>query len=393
MRGLKILLPRADIGRDVRRRRTAQAGRRGHRRDRATAPIVAEAGARGRAGHLPHAARAPHRRRHLHERVGGRGVRPACSAPSRRPICCAPPSVASIGPVTAEAASQYNIKTTIMPAVATRFRRWSTRSWSIFERSNHEPDCISATNLVAHPPAAPPAPFGGDARDGARNAPVAGHVHAAAVRLRGRRRAPRSRRRCRASFNLSVDEAVHEAAAARADGVRRRAAVRPAGPQGRRSDRRPYDPRRRCSRPSARSSARRPDMLVVTDVCLCEYTDARPLRHRRRRRDRQRSDGRAAGARRRLARRRPAPTSSRRPDMMDGRVGAIRDALDERGFEQRRRSCPTPRSTARRSTVRSATRPTRRRRSAIAGRTRWIRPTSTRRCARWSRTSRKAPTS
>ena len=80
-------------------------------------------------------------------------------------------------------------------------------------------------------------------------------------------------------------------------------------------------------------------------------------------------------------------------DMMDGRVGAIREALDERGLRPRRRSCRTPRSTARRSTARSATRRTRRRSSATGGRTRWIRPTSRRRCARWSSTSRKAPTS
>ncbi len=58
-------------------------------------------------------------------------------------------------------------------------------------------------------------------------------------------------------------------------------------------------------------------------------------------------------------------------DMMDGRVGFIRTALDEDGLTD------TPilaysRSSPRRSTARSARRPTRRRRSATAAPTRWI---------------------
>ena len=53
---------------------------------------------------------------------------------------------------------------------------------------------------------------------------------------------------------------------------------------------------------------------------------------------------------------------------MDGRVGAIRRALDEDGLRRRRRSWPTPRSSPPPSTARSARRPTRRRRSATAAR-------------------------
>ena len=113
--GLDVLLPRADIGREVDRRGAARAGRRRHR-GRRLPHRRRRAGARGRARHLPDAARAAHRRRDVHERVGGPQLRAACSAPSRPPTCCGTTVVASIGPVTAEAAAQYDIQTTIMPA-------------------------------------------------------------------------------------------------------------------------------------------------------------------------------------------------------------------------------------------------------------------------------------
>ena len=77
--------------------------------------------------------------------------------------------------------------------------------------------------------------------------------------------------------------------------------------------------------------------------------------------------------------------------MMDGQVAAIREALDGAG-SPRRRSWPTPPSTPRASTARSARRPRARRSSATARPTRWTRPTPTRRCARWPRTSPRAPT-
>ena len=133
-------------------------------------------------------------------------------------------------------------------------------------------------------------------------------------------------------FNLSVDQAVKETLAAKADGVKsvllfglpeNKDAVGSSA----------YDsaaPVQSAVRAIKRES---PDTLVVTDVCLCEYTDhghcgividneiandptveqlvRTAVSHA------------AAGADI------VAPS-----DMMDGRVGAIRGALDERGFEK-----------------------------------------------------------
>jgi porphobilinogen synthase len=133
-------------------------------------------------------------------------------------------------------------------------------------------------------------------------------------------------------FNLSVDEAVKEVEAARADGVRSvllfglpdvKDAVGSAA----------YDPQAPVQSAVRAIKRASPDTLVVTDVCLCEYTDhghcglvidndiandptidqlvRAAVSHA------------AAGADI------VAPS-----DMMDGRVGAIRRALDERGFEK-----------------------------------------------------------
>jgi porphobilinogen synthase len=132
-------------------------------------------------------------------------------------------------------------------------------------------------------------------------------------------------------FNLSVDEAVREAAAAKDDGV---CSVLLFGLPERKDDigTAAYDPEAPVQ--SAVRAIKRdvPGVLVVTDVCLCEYTDhghcgividdeiandptveqlvRAAVSHA------------AAGADI------VAPS-----DMMDGRVGAIRTALDERGFE------------------------------------------------------------
>jgi porphobilinogen synthase len=132
-------------------------------------------------------------------------------------------------------------------------------------------------------------------------------------------------------FNLSVDEAVKEVEAARGDGVK---SVILFGLPDRKDDigSLAYDaeaPVQSAIRAIKREVA---DVLVMTDVCLCEYTDhghcgivideeiandptvdqlvRAALSHA------------AAGADI------VAPS-----DMMDGRVGAIRQALDERGFE------------------------------------------------------------
>jgi len=131
--------------------------------------------------------------------------------------------------------------------------------------------------------------------------------------------------------NLSVDEAVKEAGAAKADGIR---SVLLFGLPDHKDDigSTAYDPEApvQCAVRAIKQQA--PDLLVITDVCLCEYTDhghcgivideeiandptvdqlvRAAISHA------------AAGADI------VAPS-----DMMDGRVGAIRTALDERGFE------------------------------------------------------------
>jgi porphobilinogen synthase len=133
-------------------------------------------------------------------------------------------------------------------------------------------------------------------------------------------------------FNLSVDEAVKETAAAKADGVN---SVLLFGLPDQKDDigSAAYDPEAPVQSAIRAIKREVPGMLVVTDVCLCEYTDhghcgividdeivndptvdqlvRAAVSHA------------AAGADI------VAPS-----DMMDGRVGAIRTALDERGFEQ-----------------------------------------------------------
>jgi len=133
---------------------------------------------------------------------------------------------------------------------------------------------------------------------------------------------------------LSVDEAVKETAAASGDGVR---SVLLFGlPDQKEKDdigSAAYDPEAPVQSAIRAIKRELPDVLVISDVCLCEYTDhghcgividdeivndptveqlvRAALSHA------------AAGADI------VAPS-----DMMDGRVGAIREALDERGFER-----------------------------------------------------------
>ena len=133
-------------------------------------------------------------------------------------------------------------------------------------------------------------------------------------------------------FNLSVDEAVTEAAAANADGVR--AVILFGIPADKdltgslASD--PEAPVQSAIRAIKREV---PDLLVMTDVCLCEYTshghcgivdgdeilnDA-TVHHL----------AQAALSHAISGADFVAPS-----DMMDGRVGAIRATLDEHGFQQ-----------------------------------------------------------
>jgi porphobilinogen synthase len=133
-------------------------------------------------------------------------------------------------------------------------------------------------------------------------------------------------------FNLSVDQAVKEVAAAKSEGV---SSVILFGLPDRKDDigSLAYDPEAPVQSAIRAIKREVADVVVATDVCLCEYTDhghcgividdeiandptvdqlvRAAVSHA------------AAGADI------VAPS-----DMMDGRVGAIRRALDERGFEQ-----------------------------------------------------------
>src|SRR6476660_8168099 len=133
-------------------------------------------------------------------------------------------------------------------------------------------------------------------------------------------------------WNLSVDEAIKEVETARAAGVK---SVLLFGLPDHKDDigSVAYDPEAPVQSAIRAIKRNTPDVLVITDVCLCEYTDhghcgiliddeiandptvdqlvRAAISHA------------AAGADI------VAPS-----DMMDGRVGAIRTALDERGFEK-----------------------------------------------------------
>ena len=132
-------------------------------------------------------------------------------------------------------------------------------------------------------------------------------------------------------FNLSVDEAVREAAAARADGIR---AVLLFGLPEQKDDigSSAYDPEAPVQSAVRALKAAAPDILVITDVCLCEYTDHGhcgvviddEIANDQTVEQLVRTAVSHASAGADIV----APS-----DMMDGRIGAIRQALDERSFE------------------------------------------------------------
>ena len=132
-------------------------------------------------------------------------------------------------------------------------------------------------------------------------------------------------------FQLSCDEAVREAAAARADGIR---SVLLFGIPDQKDDigSEAYDPEAPVQTAIRAIKRESPDLLVATDVCLCEYTDHG---HCGIIVDDEISNDpsveqlvRAAISHASAGADMVAPS-----DMMDGRVGAIRRALDERGLE------------------------------------------------------------
>ena len=132
-------------------------------------------------------------------------------------------------------------------------------------------------------------------------------------------------------YNLSVDEAVRDVEAARGEGIR---AVLLFGLPDHKDGigSAAYDPEapvQAAVRAIKRAVA---DVLVITDVCLCEYTDHGHCGVI--------VDGEIANdasveqlVRAAVSHAAAGADMVAPSDMMDGRVGAIRQALDDRGFE------------------------------------------------------------
>jgi porphobilinogen synthase len=133
-------------------------------------------------------------------------------------------------------------------------------------------------------------------------------------------------------FNLSVDEVVKEAAAARADGIR---SVLLFGLPDYKDDvgSSAHDPDAPVQSAVRALKREVPEVLVVTDVCLCEYTDHGHCGLL--------IDGEIANdstveqlVRAAVSHAAAGADIVAPSDMMDGRVAAIRQALDERGHDQ-----------------------------------------------------------
>jgi porphobilinogen synthase len=132
-------------------------------------------------------------------------------------------------------------------------------------------------------------------------------------------------------YNLSVDEAVQEAAAARAEGV---PGVLLFGLPAYKDDlgSAAYDAQAPVQEAARAIKRAHPEILVVTDVCLCEYTSHGHCGLV--------VDGEIANdatvdllVRAAVSHAEAGADIVAPSDMMDGRVGAIRHALDQGGFE------------------------------------------------------------
>jgi len=132
-------------------------------------------------------------------------------------------------------------------------------------------------------------------------------------------------------FNLSVDEAVREVAAAKSEGIR---SVLLFGIPDRKDNvgSAAYDSDAPVQSAVRALKRELPDVLVATDVCLCEYTDHGHCGIV--------IDGEIANdpsveqlVRAAVSHAAAGADIVAPSDMMDGRVGAIRQALDDRGFE------------------------------------------------------------
>jgi porphobilinogen synthase len=133
-------------------------------------------------------------------------------------------------------------------------------------------------------------------------------------------------------FQLSVDEVVREAAAARAEGV---PGVLLFGLPDRKDEAgsASYDPDAPVQAATRALKSAIPDLLVVTDVCLCEYTSHGHCGLL--------VEGEVANdptveqlVRAALSHAAAGADMVAPSDMMDGRVGRIRQALDGAGFSQ-----------------------------------------------------------
>ena len=133
------------------------------------------------------------------------------------------------------------------------------------------------------------------------------------------------------TFNLSVDEAVKEVEAAKAEGVKSALLF---GLPDHKDDigSSAYDPEAPVQSAVRAIKRALPDVLVMTDVCLCEYTDHAHCGIVIE--DEIANDPTVDRLVRTAVSHAAAGVDIVAPsDMMDGRVGAIRHALDERGFE------------------------------------------------------------
>jgi porphobilinogen synthase len=132
-------------------------------------------------------------------------------------------------------------------------------------------------------------------------------------------------------FNLSVDEAVREAEGATGDGI---TSVLLFGLPDRKDDigSAAYDPEAPVQSAIRAIKRALPDMLVMTDVCLCEYTDHG---HCGIIIDEEIANDPTVDQLARTAVSHAAAGADvvAPSDMMDGRVGAIRHSLDERGYD------------------------------------------------------------
>jgi porphobilinogen synthase len=133
-----------------------------------------------------------------------------------------------------------------------------------------------------------------------------------------------------------------------------------------------------------------PELLILTDVCNCEYTSHGHCGYI--------IDGDVDNdttlqwlAKSALSHARAGAHIVAPSDMMDGRVWAIRQALDANGYEKTP-SSRTPPSSPRSSMGHFARQPIPRRSSATGAATRWIPPTDAKPCVRSSSTCRRAPT-